>query len=185
MLCFWSQDSTRELRLSSQNIIFLGFVHGSTGLFKQRREGFQTHMSLKCRLILHPMLLTLPLRILSVGSEQMAINPETHFSPPGLAVVLTTILPVGLWLLEDGNKLNKLPWSCEFLSSPCYVLWVQHISVTAQRERGKDQVPFFFIHHQDFAGNVITFASFPRHAVMWQALLCGRWDEAIESSTSH
>lgn len=134
---------------------------------------------------MHPVLLILPLRILSVGSEQMAINPETHFPPRGLAVVLTTILPVGLWLLEDGNKLNKLPWSCEFLSSPCLVLWVQHISVTAQNEQGKDQVPFFFIHHQGFRGNVITFASFPRHGVKWHAVLCGRCEDAIESSTSH
>lgn len=43
------------------------------------------------------MLLTLPLRILSLGTEQMAINPETHFFPlSGLAVVLTTVLPIGL-----------------------------------------------------------------------------------------
>lgn len=99
--------------------------------------------------------------------------------------MLTTIHPAALWLLEDENKLNKFPWSCEFLSSPCLVLWVQHISVTAQREQGKDQVPFFFIHHQKFRRNVITFANFPRHAVMWHAPLCGRWDEAVESSTSH
>lgn len=40
-----------------------------------------TCLLFKCRLILHPVLLTLPLRILSVGSEQMAINLETHFFP--------------------------------------------------------------------------------------------------------
>lgn len=170
MLCFWSQDSTRELRLSSQNIIFLGFVHGSTGCLNRGGRGSKpTCLLFKCRLILHPVLLTLPLRILSLGSEQMAINPETRFFPLQYCCCAYCNTSVGLWLLEDGNKLNKLPWSCEFLSSTCLALWVQHISLTAQREQEKDQVPFFFIHHQGFRGNVITFASFPRHAPQ-----CGR-----------
>lgn len=64
----------------------------------------------------------------------MTVNPETHLFPL-LAIVLTTpLFPVGLWLLEDENE---LPQSCEFLSSPCLVLWVQCITGTAEKEEGK------------------------------------------------
>lgn len=50
---------------------------------------------------------------------------------------------------------------------------------------GGTECPFSLSTLQGFRGNVITFASFPRHAVMWHAPLCGRWDEAIEASTYH
>jgi len=70
-------------------------------------------------------------------------------------------------------------------AAPCLVLWEQCIAVTVERERGKGCVLFFFIQLQQFPGNVTTFASFPRHIVMWHTSLHGRSDKAIDTSTLH
>lgn len=52
-------------------------------------------------------------------------------------------------------------------AAPALFYGCSTIAVTAQRERRKDRVPFFFIHLRGFRENVITFAASPG------MLLCG------------